>query len=163
MLLRILRIATNNLRFDSIYTKLVVFNLDLCNVWSMCMMIMLRPPSWGVSAVLGSLRALVSKRRLNLLLLMLVLSLPLLGELKPKAVLEDFADRLQRHALNIRVKEYDKQPAEEADTAVETKGSGRCDALHHGEESAADDDVGAPATVDCVSKGSIQSSLSIWF
>jgi len=50
----------------------------------------------------------VSKRRLNLLLFMLVLSLPLLGELKPESVLEDFADRLQRHALNVGVEEYNE-------------------------------------------------------
>ena len=82
---------------------------------------------------------------------MLVLSLPLLGELEPETVLEDFADRLQRHALDIRVEEDDEQPAEEADAAVETECSGWCDALHHGEESAADDDVGAPATASRVS------------
>jgi len=93
----------------------------------------------------------MSKRRLNLLLLVLVLSLPLLGELEPETVLEDFADRLQRHALDIRVEEDDEQPAEEADAAVETECSGWCDALHHGEESAADDDVGAPATASRVS------------
>ena len=93
----------------------------------------------------------MSKRRLNLLLLVLVLSLPLLGELEPETVLEDFADRLQRHALDIRVEEDDEQPAEEADAAVETECSGWCDALHHGEESAADDDVGAPATASSVS------------
>lgn len=68
-------------------------------------------------------------------------------------MLEDFADRFQRHAFDIRVEEDDEQPAEEADTAVEAECSGRCDALHHGEESTADDDVGAPATVTCVSKG----------
>ena len=50
----------------------------------------------------------MSKRSLNLLLLMLVLSLPLLRESESKAVLEHFADRLQRHALNIRVKENDE-------------------------------------------------------
>ena len=43
----------------------------------------------------------MSKRSLNLLLLMLVLSLPLLGELEPETVLENFADRFQRHALDI--------------------------------------------------------------
>jgi len=48
------------------------------------------------------------KRRFNLLLLMLVLSLPLLGKFEPKAMLEDFADRFQRHALNVRVEENDK-------------------------------------------------------
>ena len=90
---------------------------------------------------------LVPERGLNLLLLMLVLSLPLLRKFKPEAMLEDFTDRFQRHALNIRVEEDDKQPAEEADTAVKAESSGWCDTLHHGEESAADDDVGAPATV----------------
>ena len=94
----------------------------------------------------------MSKSRLNLLLLMLVLPLPLLRELESKAVLEDLADRLQGHALNIRVEEDDEQPTEEADTAVEAECSGRGDALHHGEESAADDDVGAPAAVNRVSK-----------
>jgi hypothetical protein len=84
---------------------------------------------------------------------MLVLSLPLLGEFEPKSVLEDFADRLLRHALDVGVEEDDKQPAEEADAAVKSKCSGRCDTFHHGKESAADDDVGAPATAKCVSKG----------
>ena len=51
---------------------------------------------------------LVPERGLNLLLLMLVLSLPLLRELEPKAMLEDFADRFQRHALDIRVEEDDE-------------------------------------------------------
>lgn len=50
----------------------------------------------------------MSKCSLNLLLLMLVLSLPLLGEPEPEAVLEHFADRLQGHAFNIRVKENDE-------------------------------------------------------
>lgn len=50
----------------------------------------------------------MSERRLNVLLLMLVLSLPLLRELEPKAVLEYLADRFQRHALNIRVEENDE-------------------------------------------------------
>jgi len=163
MLLRILRIATNihtkYICFDSIYTKLVVFNLHLYNVSFMSMMMMmLLPLSREVFAVLRSLQALVTESRLDLFLLMLVLPLPLLGELEPETVLKDLADRLQRHALDIRVEEDDEQPAEEADTAVETKGSGRCDALHHGEESAADDDVGAPATADCVSGGAIDVS-----
>lgn len=74
----------------------------------------------------------MSKSSLNLLLFVLVLSLPLLGELEPETVLEDFTDRLQRHTLNIRVEENDEQPAEEADTAVKAECSGGCDALHHG-------------------------------
>lgn len=82
---------------------------------------------------------------------MLVLSLPLLGELEPETMLENFADRFQRHALDVGIKENDEQPAEEADAAVEAECSGRCDALHHGEESAADDDVGAPATMNRIS------------
>ena len=82
---------------------------------------------------------------------MLVLSLPLFGESESEAVLEHFADRLQRHTLNVRVKEDDEQPAEEADSTVETECSGWCDALHHREEGAADDDIGAPATANCVS------------
>jgi len=103
----------------------------------------------------------MSKRRLNLLLLMLVLALPLLRELEPEPVLEDFADCLQRHALDIRVEEDDKQPAQEADAAVKAECSGWCDTLHHGKESTADDDVGAPATASCVSGGSLgASSLS---
>jgi hypothetical protein len=103
----------------------------------------------------------MSKRRLDLLLLILVLPLPLLRELEPKTMLKDFADRLQRHALNIRVEEDDKQPAKEANTAVKAKCSRRCDALHHGEESAADDDVGAPATVNCVSKDALTAFCSV--
>ena len=82
---------------------------------------------------------------------MLVFSLPLLGELESKAVLKDFADRFQRHALDIRVEEDDEQPAEEADTTVKAECSGWCDTLHHGKEGAADDNVGAPTTVNCVS------------
>lgn len=50
----------------------------------------------------------MSKRSLNLLLLMLVLSLPLLGESESEAVLKHFADRLQRHTLNVGVKENDE-------------------------------------------------------
>lgn len=63
----------------------------------------------------------MSKRRLDLLLLMLVLALPLLGELEPKSMLEDFPDRFQRHALDVRVEEYDEQPAEEADSAIKAE------------------------------------------
>jgi hypothetical protein len=105
----------------------------------------------------------VSKRRLNLLLLMLVLSLPLLGELEPEAVLKDLSNRLQRHTLHIRVKEDDKQPADKTDTAVEAECSGRCDALHHGEESATDNDVGAPATAKCVSRGMLEVFFTIGY
>lgn len=104
---------------------------------------------------------LVSKRRLNLLLLMLVLSLPLLRELESEAMPEDFADSFQRHALDIRVEEDDEQPAEEADTTVKAECSGWCDALHHGEESAADDDVGAPATANRVRKGPARAFISM--
>ena len=74
---------------------------------------------------------------------------------------EDFADSFQRHALDIRVEEDDEQPAEEADTTVKAECSGWCDALHHGEESAADDDVGAPATANRVRKGPARAFISM--
>lgn len=51
------------------------------------------------------------KCRLYYLLLMFVLSLPLLGELESEAMLEDFPDSLQRHALDVWVEEDDKKPA----------------------------------------------------
>jgi len=79
------------------------------------------------------------KRRLNPLLFMLVFLLPLLRELATETVLEDFADRLQWHALDIRVQENDEQPADEADSAVETEGSGGCDAFHHAQECACEE------------------------
>ena len=63
------------------------------------------------------------KRRLNPLPLMFMLLLPLLGVLPPEAMLEDFTNRLKRHALDIRVEEDDEQPADEADAAVEAEGS----------------------------------------
>lgn len=74
---------------------------------------------------------LMSKRRLNPLLLMLMFLLPLLRELTAETVLEDFTDRLKRHALDVWVEEDDKQPADEADSAVEAEGSGGGDAFHH--------------------------------
>lgn len=54
---------------------------------------------------------------------MLVLLLPLLRVLAAEAVLEDFANRLERHALDVWVEEDDEQPADEADAAVEAEGS----------------------------------------
>lgn len=48
------------------------------------------------------------KRRLNPLLLMLVLLLPLLGVLAAETMLEDLADRLERHTLDVRVEEDDE-------------------------------------------------------
>lgn len=66
---------------------------------------------------------LMPKRRLNPLPLMFMLLLPLLGVLPPEAMLEDFTNRLKRHALDIRVEEDDEQPADEADAAVEAEGS----------------------------------------
>lgn len=74
----------------------------------------------------------MSKSCFHLLLLMLVLSLPLLGEFKPEAMLEHFADRFQRHALDVWVEEYDEQPANEADATIEAKRSGRGYSFHHG-------------------------------
>lgn len=62
---------------------------------------------------------------------MLVLLLPLLGVLAAETMLEDLADRLERHALDVRVEEDDEQPADEADAAVEAEGSRRGDAFHH--------------------------------
>jgi hypothetical protein len=76
------------------------------------------------------------ERRFNPLPLMLVLLLPLLRVLPPETMLEDFTDRLQRHALDVRVEEDDEQPADEADAAVEAEGSGGGDAFHHAEERA---------------------------
>lgn len=73
----------------------------------------------------------MSKRRFNLFLLMLVLLLPLLRKLTAETMLEDFADRLQRHALDIRVQEDDEEPADKADSTVEAEGSGGGDAFHH--------------------------------
>lgn len=73
----------------------------------------------------------MSKGYFNLLLLMLVLSLPLLRKLPSETMLEDFADRFQRHALDVWIEEYDKQPANKADAAVKAKCSRRCDSFHH--------------------------------
>jgi hypothetical protein len=78
----------------------------------------------------------MSKRRLNPLPLMSMLPLPLLRVPPPETVLEHFADRLERHALDIRVKEDDEQPADEADAAVEAEGARGGDAFHHAEECA---------------------------
>lgn len=63
----------------------------------------------------------MSKSRFHFLLLMFMLSLPLLGELEPKAMLEDLTNCLQRHALDVWVEEHDKQPAQKAYTAIEAK------------------------------------------
>jgi len=76
------------------------------------------------------------KRCLNPLPLMLVLLLPPLRVLPTEAMLEDFADRLERHPFDVRVEEDDEQPADEADPAVEAESSGGSDAFHHAEESA---------------------------
>jgi hypothetical protein len=89
---------------------------------------------------------------------MLMFSLPLLAEFEPETVLEDFTNRLKRHALDIRVEEHDKQPAEKADAAVEAEGSRRRDPLHHGEKCTADDDVCAPASAVWLAKVLILAS-----
>ena len=76
------------------------------------------------------------KRRLNSPPLMSMLPLPLLRVSPPETVLEHFADRLERHALDVRVEEDNEAPAEEADGAVEAEGAGGGDAFHHAEECA---------------------------
>ena len=65
--------------------------------------------------------------------------------LDTKAVLEDLADVLQRHALDFRVTEVDCDPAEEADGCVEAEGARRGCILHLSEECGGHDDVGTPA------------------
>ena len=71
-----------------------------------------------------------------------VLFLPLLGVADTEAVLEDLADVLEGHALNLGEAEDDEQPADEADSGVETEGAGGGDALHHCQEGRGDDDIG---------------------
>ena len=76
----------------------------------------------------------------------LVFFLPLLRILDSKAISEDLSDGLKRHTLAFRIAEHDEDPAEEADTTVETKGARGSHAFHHGEEGGRDDDVGRPAS-----------------
>jgi hypothetical protein len=64
----------------------------------------------------------------------LVFSLPLLRVFDAKAIGEDFTNSFKWHALALRIKEDNKQPAEEAYTAIEAKGTARCHALHHAEK-----------------------------
>ena len=87
-------------------------------------------------------RALVGSVDLRKLL---VLLLPILGIANTKAVLEDLADILQRHALDLGEAEDDEQPAHETDSGVKAECAGGSDALHHGQEGGRDDDVGRPA------------------
>lgn len=63
----------------------------------------------------------MSKGRFHFLLVMFMLSLPLLGELEPKAMLEDLTNCLQRHTLDVWVEEHDKQPAQKTYAAIEAK------------------------------------------
>lgn len=58
---------------------------------------------------------------LDLFLLMLVLSLPLLAIPDTESVTENLADALERHALDVGIAEDDEDPAEEADAAIEAK------------------------------------------
>jgi hypothetical protein len=76
---------------------------------------------------------------------MLVLSLPLLGILDAEACAENLSDSLEWHSLAFWVEEEDEQPAEEANSAVESKGTAWCQSFHHGQERGRDDDVGTPA------------------
>ena len=76
---------------------------------------------------------------------MLVLSLPLLGVLDAEARAENLSDSLEWHSLAFWVEEEDEQPAEEADSGVESKGTAWCQSFHHGQECRRGDDVGTPA------------------
>lgn len=67
------------------------------------------------------------------------------GVLHTEAVLEDLLDLLERQTADLGVEEDDEDPADAADGGVEAKGARGRHALHHGQEGAADDDVGAPA------------------
>lgn len=71
--------------------------------------------------------------------------LQLTGLLDAESVLEDLANVLERHALDLRVTEVDGNPAENADGGVETEGTAGRGVLHLGKEGGCDDDVGAPA------------------
>lgn len=94
---------------------------------------------------------------------MFVLSLPLLGELESEAMLEDFPDSLQRHALDVWVEEDDEKPTQEAYSAVEAKCARRSDAFHHRKERAANYDVRAPASRKMISKTKNDGrSISLW-
>ena len=76
---------------------------------------------------------------------LLVLPLPVSGIANTKTVLEDLADVLQRHALDLGEAEDDEQPADEADSGVEAECAGGSDALHHGQEGGRNDDISRPA------------------
>lgn len=89
--------------------------------------------------------SLVPKSNLYSLPLMLVLPLPLLREFQPEAMRKDLANRLERHALDIRVEKQNEQPPNKTNTAVEPERAARRDPLHHAQESRRDDDVRAPA------------------
>jgi hypothetical protein len=88
---------------------------------------------------------LVAKSLVGDLLHVLVLPLPLLALLQTKSVLENLANLLQVHSLDIWVEQDDEQPSDEADSAVESESTAWGNSLHHREESGRDDDVGRPA------------------
>lgn len=63
--------------------------------------------------------------------IMLVVLLPLFGVPDPKPVIEHLSDSFEWHPLAFWIEENDEEPANEADSSIESKGTTRRPAFHH--------------------------------